>query len=264
MKLFIDSADIDDITLAFSYGVIDGITTNPSLIKQAVSKHKIPNIAEYISQILVLAQNTPVSLEVRGGTADDMYAQARALYTKFKTKFNFVVIKIPINSQIDEHGDMDEMQGIQVIKRLSSEGIPTNVTLIFSPEQALLAAKAGATYVSPFVGREDDYIRSFSDQAYDKNDYFVPKDGLEDNGIDSGLELVRDIVTMFKLHNLQTKVLAASLRNPRQVREAALLGADVATVPLSVIKMMVRHPKTIEGMIIFTQDFVPEYNELFK
>jgi transaldolase len=278
MKLFIDSADIDEITQAYSYGVIDGITTNPSLIKQAVLHQKsksiegdlqsgdikILDMKSYLDSLFVVAKQTPISLEVRGGTADEMYAQARALYSKFKTKFNCVVIKIPINSQIEEFSDVDEMQGLQVIRRLSHEGIPTNVTLIFSPEQALLAAKAGATYVSPFVGREDDFIRSNAGLTYDKNAYFEPEENLSDNGIESGLELVRDIVTIFTQHGFQTQVLAASLRNPRQVREAALVGAHVATVPLSVIKAMVRHPKTMEGMVAFTKDFVSEYDELFK
>jgi transaldolase len=284
MKLFIDSADIDEISLAYSYGIIDGITTNPSLIKQAVLIHKqkaksiqpsdvtshptsigeIIDMRTYIEKIFVVAKQSPVSLEVKGGTADEMYAQARSLYSKFKTKFNTVVIKIPINSQVEELGDFDEMQGIQVIKRLSSEGIPTNVTLIFTPEQALLAAKAGATYVSPFVGREDDFLRSQNHTPYDKNSFYEPTEKISDNGIISGVDLVKEIVELFEIHGLQTQVLAASLRNPRQVREAALCGAHVATVPLNVIKAMIRHPKTMEGMVAFTKDFVPEYDVLFK
>ena len=154
------------------------------------------------------------------------------------------------------------------IKELSKLNIPTNCTLIFTPEQALLAAKSGATFVSPFAGRIDDYIRENNQVDFDKTNYF-PIDGLEkeeklleDNGIFSGIDLVQQCVEILRYYDFKTEVLAASLRNTRQVREAALVGSDCATLPFSVIKDMLKHPKTYEGMKKFTDDIIPEYLEI--
>jgi len=158
--------------------------------------------------------------------------------------------------------------GIKAIRELSREDIPVNCTLIFTPEQALLAAKAGAAYVSPFAGRLDDYIRDNAKMKYDKVAYY-PSEGsekggriLEDNGVLSGIDLVRQCVHILCQYNMDTQVLAASLRNSRQVREAALVGADIATLPFSVIEKMLCHDKTYEGMKKFTDDIVPEYAKL--
>ena len=267
MKLFIDSADVDEIKKAYALGIMDGVTTNPSLIKKAAEKYATKDMKSYIENIFDIVGNDPVSLEVKGGTSDEMYAQARSLYSKFKTAHNTVVIKIPISSSVVKDDSLT-IESLKVIKRLSGEGVPTNVTLVFSPEQALLAAKSGATYVSPFVGREDDYVRKKQGVQYNKNDYFVSNpadDSVEtDNGINSGLELVDDILLIFAQFGFTTQVLSASLRNTRQVREAAMLGSHVATIPYSVIEDMIKHEKTLEGMQTFTSDFVPEYKDLLK
>ena len=160
--------------------------------------------------------------------------------------------------------------GIKTIKALAQEKIPVNCTLIFTPEQALLAAKAGARIVSPFAGRIDDYIRKEHDFSFGKYDYF-PAEGwctdegiLNDNGVISGIDLVDQIIQVFKNYHIKTEVLAASMRNTRQVREAALIGADIATVPFSVIRELLVHYKSREGMKKFTADIVPEYADLMK
>ena len=266
MQFFIDTADIEQIKEAFSWGIMDGITTNPSLIKKAAQQYHIHDMGTYIEQILDIAGKMPVSLEVECCTVDDMYSQAKQLWRRFHKKNNNIVIKIPIDPSI--HDDSLHFDGIKVVRKLSLEGIPTNVTLAFTPEQALLAAKAGATYISPFVGRIDDKIRSDHGISFDKHDYFpaqgYEKDGhiLEDNGIVSGVDLIDHIVTMFSQYNIDTKVLAASLRNPRQVREVALAGADVATIPMDTLREMIKHAKTEQGMENFVKDVVPEYTEL--
>jgi transaldolase len=180
-----------------------------------------------------------------------------------------VYIKIPVNpSFLEEEGR--EFEGIQAVKTLSKAGIPVNCTLVFTSEQALLAAKAGATFVSPFAGRIDDYIRTNNNISFKKSDYF-PAEGwgrngeiLEDNGIVSGIDLVGQIAEIFSIYDFKTEVLAASIRNPRQVREAALAGADIATLPFSVIMQLLVHYKTQEGMKKFTDDIVPEYADLTR
>lgn len=273
MKLFLDSADIEEIKEAYSYGVVDGITTNPSLIKQAVEKRialgQKTNMEQYIKEILKIAKGTPVSLEVTETNEKGMLRQAKKLYKMFNEPYKNVVIKIPVNPAFNGYENV-HFDGLKVIKQLSKERIPVNCTLIFTPEQALLAAKAGAKYVSPFTGRIDDLIRDNNKIKYQKNTYF-PVDGiqkkdsvLEDNGIVSGVDLVAQCVAVIENAGLKTEVLAASTRNSRQVRECSLAGAHVATVPLSVIKEMVKHPKTEEGMKNFTKDIVIEYMELLK
>jgi len=178
-----------------------------------------------------------------------------------------VYIKIPVNPSWSKNPGQDS-DGIKAIKALSKARIPVNCTLIFTPEQAWLAAKAGAKFVSPFAGRIDDYIRKNNNVKIDKSAYY-PEEGLEkngqplhDNGIVSGVDLVAQCVHLFKNYNFKCEVLAASLRNTRQVRESALIGANIATIPYSVIKVLLSHPKTEEGMESFTNDIVPEYANL--
>lgn len=270
MKIFLDSADLDEIKQAYELGIIDGITTNPSLIKKAVdtrlARGEKIDLKTYISEILKVAKGTPVSLEVTETTAKGMIEQAKKLYKMFNTKTRKVVIKIPINTAFSEHEEK-QMEGILAIKALSKAGIPVNCTLIFTPEQALLAAKAGAKYVSPFAGRVDDYIRTQNKMSFEKQDYF-PAEGLQkkkvtdDNGTVSGVHLVEQCVDILQNYGYKTKVLAASIRNARQVRECTLVGADIATLPLNVIKELTMHPKTYEGIQKFTRDIVLEYMKL--
>lgn len=268
MKIFVDSADLDEIKQAFKWGIADGVTTNPSLMKKAVEKLKAKgydiNLREYIQEILIAADNRPVSLEVTETAADGMLHEAERLYEMFKPYGN-INIKIPINPAFKDE-DTTHFDGIRVIRALTEKNIPTNCTLVFTPEQALLAAKAGATYVSPFAGRIDDDIRKRCRGEFDKNAYF-PMEGnnlINDNGIVSGVDLVRRCVEILGNYNLKTEVLAASLRNVRQVREAALVGADIATLPFSVIGDMLKHHKTYEGMKLFTADIVPDYKDMMK
>ncbi|MFQ5475296.1 MAG: transaldolase family protein, partial [Candidatus Nanoarchaeia archaeon] len=158
MQIFIDTAKIDEIRTAISWGIVDGITTNPSLIRKAAESTHIRKIDKYIDEILKAAGKRPVSLEVKGGSSEEMLKQARKLYRRFKKKGNNVVIKIPIDPAMEYHHP-GHFEGLKAISALSKARIPVNVTLVFSPEQALLAAKAGATYVSPFAGRIDDLLR---------------------------------------------------------------------------------------------------------
>jgi len=271
MKIFIDSADLDEITQAYGWGVVDGVTTNPSLLKKAVEK-RVKNgesldLKDYITQILKTAENTPVSLEVTEYSADGMITQGRKLYDLFNPVADNVVIKIPVNPAF-KNEDPTHFDGIKAIETLTRQGIPVNCTLLFTPEQAFLAAKAGAHFVSPFAGRIDDDLRKKAQIQFNKTDYY-PAEGLEgdgdileDNGITSGIDLVQQCVYIIEHYGFKTEVLAASLRNPRQVREAAVVGAHAATLPFNVIKDMLKHHKTYEGMESFTADIVPEYVEL--
>jgi len=273
MKIFIDSARLDEIEQAFSYGIIDGVTTNPSLLKKAVDKlqesgEKI-TIEDYLKKILKIAKGTPVSLEVTEFKQDKMIEQGKKLYKMFNPVANNVNIKIPVNPSFPDEGGR-EFEGIQAVKTLSKLGIPVNCTLIFSPEQALLAAKAGAKYVSPFAGRIDDFIRSNNNISFKKTDYFLAEgleknsEILDDNGIVSGIDLIAQIVDIISIYDLKTEVIAASIRNSRQARESALAGADIATLPYGVIMQLLVHFKTLEGMEKFTDDIVPEYAELSR
>jgi transaldolase len=274
IKIFIDSSMIQEIRRAKDFGLLDGVTTNPSLIKKAVEDIKTGggdvNIGEYIRDILKAAEGLPVSLEVIGTTYDEMVEEGIRLFKMFNPVARNVYIKIPVNPSTDNK-DGNDFDGIKAIKSLSDEKIPINCTLIFTPEQALMAAKAGASFVSPFVGRIDDYIRASNSIEFDKPDYFpfngLEKDGgiLEDEGIISGIDLVAQIREIFDNYNItDARILAASIRNPRQAREAALAGADIATLPFSVLEKLLIHKKTAEGMISFTGDVVPEYEELFR
>ncbi|WP_448871373.1 fructose-6-phosphate aldolase [Desulfobulbus propionicus] len=209
MKFFIDTANIEEIKKGLALGMVDGVTTNPSL----VAKEPRPFL-EILKEICTLVEG-PVSAEVISLDADGMVAEARELA---KIADN-IVIKIPM---IEE--------GLKAVKRLTAEGIKTNVTLIFSASQALLAAKAGASYVSPFVGRLDDISIN-------------------------GLDLVADIMTILRNYGFATEVIVASVRSPMHVVESALLGADIATIPYKVIAQLAKHPLTDKGMQQFLADW---------
>jgi len=298
MKIFIDSADLEEIKSACSWGIIDGATTNPSLIKMAVdAREGTMTMEDYIAEILETVPG-PVSLEVIALQAMDMVDQARMLYKTFSPHGD-VAIKIPINTCMED--GMNLFDGLKAIKQLSEENIPVNTTLIMTPEQALLAAKAGAAYVSPFAGRIDDYIRTNLGLKrgvdYQKGDYYdaaqvqriVAKQivgrvsgensvsrlyrskdlrGLlaegHDNGVYSGLDLVKRILQIYRTYDYNVQVIAASIRNTRQVRELAELGVHIATIPFPVLKDMIQHYKTMEGVRSFTADIVPAYEKLFE
>ncbi|MEM4282626.1 MAG: transaldolase family protein [Candidatus Woesearchaeota archaeon] len=266
MKIFLDSAKLDEIAYCYSARIVDGVTTNPSLLKKAVdelkAKGKRVELLSYIKEILRVAKGTPVSLEVSSFAYEKMVEEGKRLYRIFNPVARNVYIKIPVNPSFSDEPSTD---GLKAIRTLTAAGIPVNCTLIHTPEQALLAAKAGAKIVSLFAGRVDDRIRELNNIQFQKGDYFPAygwrKDNtiLEDNGIISGIELVRQTVEIKKKYGFNAQVLAASMRNPRQVREAALVGADIATCPFDVIKGCLQHPKTEEGMRRFTADVVPEY-----
>jgi transaldolase len=199
-----------------------------------------------------------------GNTYNEMIKEGLIIYNKFNPIAKNVYVKIPVNPCIEAKCS-NSNDGIRAIKFLSKNGIKVNCTLIFTPEQALLAAKAGAKFVSPFTGREDDYIREINRIKFKKEDYF-PKEGLkkgrkilDDNGIASGVDLIKECVEILKKNKIKSEVLAASIRNIRQFREVAEVGADIATVPFSVIKNLLNHHKTAEGMRSFIKDTVPEY-----
>ncbi len=298
MKIFVDTAKLSEIKEALSWGIVDGVTTNPSLIRKAVDEEREVNLEDYLEKICKAAgKGRPVSLEVLSQKASKMVEEAQILYKKFNPIAGNVLIKIPINTYTGQ--EMADYEGLKAIKKLGRAEIPTNATLVMTAEQALLAAKAGATYASPFAGRVDDYIRKNLGIDFKKNDYFdfelvrtisearlgeylknstaeeIPslysdekiKKAIEvgkDNGITSGVDLVRKIVDIFKKYNIKTKVIAASLRNSRQVREVAETGCDIATIPFEVIQEMLKHPKTEEGVKKFCADAVQaKYEELF-
>jgi len=209
MKFFIDTANTDEIKKAWELGVIDGVTTNPSLMAK---EGKDPlQVLKTICSIV----SGPVNAEVVGLTADVMIKEAKALSRIHKN----IVIKIPM---IEE--------GLKAVKKLSSQGIKTNVTLIFSATQALLAAKAGASYVSPFVGRLDDISHD-------------------------GMEIVGQIIDIYDNYLFETEIIVASVRNPLHVLDAAMMGADIATIPYSVIAQLAKHPLTDIGLQKFLKDW---------
>lgn len=276
MKLFLDTADLSEIKEAVSWGIIDGVTTNPSLIKKAViamlDSNEESDMEGYIKQILATAgRMCPVSLEVAGLEAEEMVRQGKLLYEKFDPVAGNVAVKIPVCT-VNSAGEGDPFEGIQAIRDLSDEHIPVNATLIFTPEQALLAAKTGAEYVSPFAGRIDDRIRLKAGVGFGKNDYF-PAEGIKDKsdgsyvtdfGLYSGIDLISNIAAIFNQYEIECEIIAASLRNQVQIREAAEVGAHIATIPFSVIKSMVIHPGTADGIDSFTNDLVDEYLDLFR
>ena len=271
MKIFLDTADIEEIKTAISLGIIDGVTTNPSLIKKALQKYSKEinfSMEDYIKEILKVAGSSrPVSLEVINTTKDKMVEEAKILFDKFNHVANNVVAKIPINPNV---GDGNDYDGILTVNELKKLGIPVNVTLVMTPEQAFIAAKAGADYVSPFIGRIDDYLRTEAGLEFKKEDYF-PADGLdsedgilEDNGIVSGVHMLSIIKEIFENYNFSTKIIAASVRNARQMREIMETGCDIATVPLYVLQDMFKHFKTEEGMKNFVKDVEVEYKKIFE
>lgn len=211
MKLFIDTANVEEIMKANDMGVICGVTTNPSLI--AKEGRDFVEVVQEITSII----DGPISAEVISLKAEEMVEEAKELLEKIDNEN--VVIKIPMCAE-----------GLKATKVLYSLGVKTNVTLIFSPAQALLAARAGATYVSPFLGRLDD-IGS------------------------TGMELVEEIAEIFEIHNIQTEIIAASIRNPIHVVDAACAGSDIATVPYKVIEQMIHHPLTDSGIDKFLKDW---------
>ncbi len=209
MRLFIDTANVQEIREAASWGVISGVTTNPSLVAREGRDFK-----EVVREICSIVDG-PISAEVLGQTAAEMVPEAVELAALHPN----VVIKIPMTAE-----------GLKAVRQLGEKGVNTNVTLVFSANQALLAARAGATYVSPFVGRLDD----------------VGQDGLA---------VVGDIVQVFAQHGLGTEVITASVRHPLHVLGAAKLGSDIATVPFAVLKQMLQHPLTDLGIQRFLADW---------
>lgn len=217
MKFFVDTAKVEDIKKANDMGVICGVTTNPSLIAKEGRDFK-----EVISEIASIVDG-PISGEVKATTVDaeGMIAEGREIA---KIHPNMVV-KIPMT-----------VEGLKATKVLSEEGIKTNVTLIFSANQALLAARAGATYVSPFLGRLDDISTP-------------------------GVQLIADIADIFNIHGIETEIIAASVRNPIHVTDCALAGADIATVPYNVIEQMTKHPLAEQGIAKFQADYKAVFGE---
>ncbi len=209
MKFFIDTANIDEIKKAGDYGLVDGVTTNPTLVAKEGKDFK-----RLIKEICNTVEG-PVSAEVISLEYEGMIKEARELSEIAEN----VVVKIPMTEE-----------GIKSVKTLSSEGIKTNVTLVFSPLQALLAAKAGATFVSPFVGRLDDISHN-------------------------GMELVRQIMDIYFNYAFDTEVIVASVRNPLHVLEAAQIGADISTIPFKVLMQFVKHPLTDIGIERFLKDW---------
>lgn len=209
MKFFIDTANVDEIKKALALGMVDGVTTNPSL----VSKEARP-FPDILKEICSLVEG-PVSAEVIGLEAGGMVREARELV---KIADN-IVIKIPMLEE-----------SLKAVRLLSAEGIKTNVTLVFSAAQALLAAKAGATFVSPFVGRLDDIGQR-------------------------GMELISDIMTIYRNYGFTTEIIVASVRHPMHVLDAARIGADIATIPYKVIAQLAKHPLTDRGIQQFLADW---------
>ena len=209
MKFFIDSADIEEIRKAKSYGIVDGVTTNPSLIAKIGTERD-----ETVKDILA-ESDWPVSIEVISTATEGMLKEAYEIAKLGKN----AVVKIPMT-----------LEGLAAVKELSAKGVKTNVTLIFSANQALLAAKVGANYVSPFIGR------------------------LDDKGED-GMQLVRDIVQIYRNYGFETEVLVASIRSKEHVLQAALTGAHVSTVPMKVLEELAKHELTDAGLAKFLEDW---------
>ncbi|HWR63933.1 MAG TPA: fructose-6-phosphate aldolase [Candidatus Thermoplasmatota archaeon] len=214
MKLFIDTADLNEIKEIASWGILDGVTTNPTLLAKCGR-----SLQDVIDEIFKLVDG-PISLEVLSEKAEDMVTEAKQIVSKIPQNYRKnVAIKIPMTSE-----------GLKAVKALCKEGIKTNVTLIFSANQALLAAKAGATFVSPFIGR------------------------LDDNG-QEGMRVIEEIMDIFCNYDIQTEVIVASIRHPIHVIESAQLGADIATVPPDVLRKMIKHPLTDAGIKSFLKDW---------
>ena len=210
MKIFLDTADIEEIRVAARWGVLDGVTTNPTLYAKVGG-------ASYDAILQDICKLTPgpVSAEVVAEEVDGMLEEGR----HFAKLAPNIVVKVPMSEE-----------GLEAISRFAEEGIKTNCTLVFSSNQGLLAAKAGASLISPFVGRLDDINQD-------------------------GMIVVRELVEMFAIHGIESEVLAASIRHPQHVTQAALAGADIATLPFKVLQQMVRHPLTDKGIVQFRKDW---------
>ena len=259
MKIFLDSAEIEEIKKVMEWGILDGVTTNPSLLKNAVDNRQNINIENYIKELCKICGNKPVSLEVISTDYDNIVKEGQYLYDNFNEHGN-VYVKVPVNPSLNKENNFE---AIRAIKTLSEKRIPVNTTLIFTPEQAVMAAKAGSKLVSPFAGRIDDLLRTGQD--FDKFDYYPEKGtGKQDNGIVSGIDLIKKIIEIFNNYKINTQVLGASLRNTRQVREAALVGCHIVTLPFSVLEKIPEHEKTKEGTIKFMEDAPDEYKNLFS
>lgn len=214
MKIFIDTADLNEIREIASWGILDGVTTNPTLV--AKSGHSFKEILNEIFKLV----DGPISLEAVSEKAEDMVKEAKGLVLKVPQKYRKnATIKIPMTTE-----------GLKAVKKLSKEGIKTNVTLVFSANQALLAAKAGASFVSPFIGRLDDI-------------------GQE------GMQVIEEIMEIFVNYDIETEVIVASIRHPIHVIEAARLGADIATIPPGIIRKMAKHSLTDIGIEKFLKDW---------
>lgn len=209
MKFFIDSANISEIQEAYNLGIVAGVTTNPTLVAKEGK-----DFEKTIKEIAAIVEG-PISAEVIGLESDVMIKEARTIATWASN----IVIKIPMTEE-----------GLRAVRTLTLEGIKTNVTLVFSAVQALLAARAGATYVSPFVGRLDDIGHV-------------------------GMDLVREIADIFGNYGIETEIITASVRSPLHVLEAALAGADIATIPFKVVRQMIKHPLTDIGIERFLADW---------
>ena len=209
MRFFLDTANIEEIKEVAQWGLLDGVTTNPSLI--AKEKRNIHDVIREICEIV----EGPVSAEVIGTTAPEMIAEGRVLGGLAPN----VVVKVPMT-----------IEGLKAVHALSQEDIPTNVTLVFSANQALMAARAGAIFVSPFVGRLDDIS-------------------------EEGIHLVKTITDIIAIHSIDTEVIAASIRHPMHITQAALAGAHIATVPYKVLQSIVKHPLTDSGIARFLEDW---------
>lgn len=209
MKFFLDTANLDKITYFTSLGLVNGVTTNPSLVAKE-GKEFLPTIKEILKIV-----DGPVSVEVIGSTSIEMIKEAR----EFSKLAKNVVVKIPFTKE-----------GVKATQILSKENISVNMTLVFSASQALIAAKSGASYVSPFVGRLDDISHE-------------------------GMELVEQIKAIFDNYNFKTEIIVASIRSPKHVVEAAMLGADIATIPPDVLELMFNHPLTDVGIKKFMKDW---------
>ena len=215
MRFFLDTANVDYIREANEMGVICGVTTNPSLV--AKEGRDFNEVIKEITEIV----DGPISGEVVSEDAEGMIKEGREIAAIHKN----MIVKIPMTAE-----------GLKATKVLSKEGIKTNVTLIFSATQALLAANAGATYVSPFLGRVDDISMV-------------------------GMDLVRDIAEIFEIHGIETEIIAASVRNPIHVIEAAKAGADIATVPFNLVEQMIKHPLTDQGLEKFKADWAAAFGK---
>jgi transaldolase len=213
MKFFIDTANLDEIKEAHSLGILDGVTTNPSLIaREGISGRKA--FEQHIKTICQLIQ-APVSAEAVSMSFEDLTAEARLLSEIDPN----VVVKIPMT-----------LDGLKAVRQLSEQGVKTNVTLVFSPLQALMAAKAGATYISPFVGRLDDISQD-------------------------GMNVIEQIIDIFANYLFESEIIVASIRNPLHVLTAAKMGADIATIPFKVIEQLAQHPLTDIGIEKFLKDW---------